>query len=125
MAETPVYRPVLSKIGGDSGANILDPIYPYINLIHSNYHWFFAPIFYCAFFQLALIVEMLGVPEARLLEGAKRGRNFFSSKGYPRYCQVVQVLGGTTMLMGGRSKRGEILIDSFNKQTKNKLGTKK
>uniref|UniRef100_A0A914I963 Dual specificity tyrosine-phosphorylation-regulated kinase mbk-2 n=1 Tax=Globodera rostochiensis TaxID=31243 RepID=A0A914I963_GLORO len=58
--------------------------------------------------QLALIVEFLGMPNPKLLEGAKRSRNFFSSKGHPRYCQVTQLLDGTTVLTGGRSKRGKL-----------------
>jgi len=58
--------------------------------------------------QLALIIEILGIPDAKLLEGAKRARNFFSSKGYPRYCQIVQLIDGSNVLTGGRSKRGKL-----------------
>lgn len=58
--------------------------------------------------QLAMIVELLGMPQPKLLEGAKRSRNFFSSKGHPRYCQVVQLIDGSTVLTGGRSKRGKL-----------------
>lgn len=60
--------------------------------------------------QLAMIVELLGMPQPKLLEGAKRSRNFFSSKGHPRYCQVVQLIDGSTVLTGGRSKRGKTLL---------------
>lgn len=58
--------------------------------------------------QLALIVELLGMPSAKVLEGAKRARNFFSSKGHPRYCQVTQIMDGPIVLTGGRSKRGKM-----------------
>ncbi|KAI1732841.1 protein kinase domain-containing protein [Ditylenchus destructor] len=58
--------------------------------------------------QLALIVELLGMPAQKILDGAKRQRNFFSSKGHPRYCQVTQLMDGTTVLTGGRSKRGKL-----------------
>ena len=58
--------------------------------------------------QLALIVELLGMPSAKVLEGAKRARNFFSSKGHPRYCSVQTLPDGTTVLGNGRSKRGKV-----------------
>lgn len=58
--------------------------------------------------QLALIVELLGMPPQKILDGAKRQRNFFSSKGHPRYCQVTQLMDGTTVLTGGRNKRGKL-----------------
>jgi len=57
--------------------------------------------------QLALIIELLGMPPPKILENSKRARNFFSSKGHPRYCQVTQLLDGTTVLSAGRSKRGK------------------
>lgn len=50
----------------------------------------------------------MGVPPQKVLEGAKRARNFFSSKGHPRYCQIIQLADGTTVLNGGRSKRGKL-----------------
>ncbi|KAI6175581.1 Dual-specificity kinase [Aphelenchoides bicaudatus] len=58
--------------------------------------------------QLALIVELLGVPQTKVLEAGKRTRNFFSSRGHPRYCQVTQLMDGTIVLGGGRSKRGKM-----------------
>ncbi|CAD5226368.1 unnamed protein product [Bursaphelenchus xylophilus] len=58
--------------------------------------------------QLALIVELLGVPSTKILESGKRTRNFFSSRGHPRYCQVTQLMDGTMVLGGGRSKRGKM-----------------
>uniref|UniRef100_A0A915D2W2 Dual specificity tyrosine-phosphorylation-regulated kinase mbk-2 n=1 Tax=Ditylenchus dipsaci TaxID=166011 RepID=A0A915D2W2_9BILA len=53
--------------------------------------------------QLALIVELLGAPSPKIIDGAKRARNFFSSKGHPRYCQVTQLIDGTTGPPGSRS----------------------
>ena len=58
--------------------------------------------------QLALIVELLGMPPAKIVEGAKRARNFFSSKGHPRYCSIQTLPDGTTVLGNGRSKRGKV-----------------
>lgn len=58
--------------------------------------------------QLALILELLGVPSSRILEGGKRTRNFFSSRGHPRYCQVTQLMDGSIVLGAGRSKRGKL-----------------
>uniref|UniRef100_A0A7E4UPR9 Dual specificity tyrosine-phosphorylation-regulated kinase mbk-2 n=1 Tax=Panagrellus redivivus TaxID=6233 RepID=A0A7E4UPR9_PANRE len=57
--------------------------------------------------QLALIVELLGMPPAKVLDGAKRARNFFSSKGHPRYCQVLVLPDSSSVLMSGRTKRGK------------------
>jgi len=36
--------------------------------------------------------------------------NFFkhSSKGYPRYCEAQTLADGTTILTGGRSRRGKL-----------------
>ena len=58
--------------------------------------------------QLALIIELLGMPPAKCTDGAKRTRTFISSKGIPRYCTVTQVGDGNTILAGGRSKRGKM-----------------
>lgn len=58
--------------------------------------------------QLALIIELLGMPPAKVTENAKRTRNFISSKGYPRYCGVQQMPDGSVVLTGGRSKRGKM-----------------
>lgn len=57
--------------------------------------------------QLACIIELLGMPPQRLLDTAKRSRNFISSKGYPRYCTATTMADGTTMLSGGLSRRGK------------------
>lgn len=57
--------------------------------------------------QLACIIETLGMPPARLLDNAKRARNFVSSQGYPRYCTLSNNPDGTAQLVGGRTKRGK------------------
>ena len=57
--------------------------------------------------QLACILEIQGMPPSKLLETAKRTRNFFSSKGYPRYCNVTVGGDGRVELVGGRSRRGK------------------
>uniref|UniRef100_A0A1I8A9R5 Dual specificity tyrosine-phosphorylation-regulated kinase mbk-2 n=2 Tax=Steinernema glaseri TaxID=37863 RepID=A0A1I8A9R5_9BILA len=57
--------------------------------------------------QLALIIELLGMPPTKVIENAKRARNFISSKGYPRYCVVTHMPEGSTVISGGRSKRGK------------------
>uniref|UniRef100_A0A2K6W2T0 Dual specificity tyrosine-phosphorylation-regulated kinase mbk-2 n=1 Tax=Onchocerca volvulus TaxID=6282 RepID=A0A2K6W2T0_ONCVO len=57
--------------------------------------------------QLALIIELLGVPPLKVTENAKRSRNFISSKGYPRYCTITTMSDGTVAVSGGRSKRGK------------------
>lgn len=58
--------------------------------------------------QLALIVELLGMPPNRIVESAKRARNFFSSKGHPRYCSQTALPDGSIVLGNGRSKRGKV-----------------
>jgi len=57
--------------------------------------------------QLACIIELMGMPPQKLLESSKRARNFISSKGYPRYCTAVTMPDGSTVLQGGRSRRGK------------------
>ena len=57
--------------------------------------------------QLACMIELLGMPPQRVLDTSKRAKNFFSSKGYPRYCSVTTLPDGSTMLQGGRSRRGK------------------
>lgn len=57
--------------------------------------------------QLALIMEVLGMPPQSLLDVSKRARHFISSKGYPRYCTVTMQHDGTVMLGAGKSKRGK------------------
>lgn len=58
--------------------------------------------------QLALMIELLNAPPEKLIAGAKRARNFFSSKGFPRYCSITQMPDGTTVVAGGRSRRGKL-----------------
>eukprot|EP00794_Sanderia_malayensis_P006208 gene6208-6923_t len=57
--------------------------------------------------QLASIMELLGMPADKVLEGAKRAKNFISSKGYPRYCTVTALPDGSTVLTGGKSRHGK------------------
>ncbi|KAF6027905.1 DYRK2 [Bugula neritina] len=58
--------------------------------------------------QLATIIELLGMPPQKLLDSSKRTRNFITSKGYPRYCTMSSLPDGSTILQGGRSRRGKI-----------------
>uniref|UniRef100_A0A0N5C0G1 Dual specificity tyrosine-phosphorylation-regulated kinase mbk-2 n=1 Tax=Strongyloides papillosus TaxID=174720 RepID=A0A0N5C0G1_STREA len=57
--------------------------------------------------QIALTIELLGMPPPSLLEGAKRTKNFINSKGFPRYCRMVQSPTGTISIRPGTSKRGK------------------
>uniref|UniRef100_A0A1A8CF19 dual-specificity kinase n=1 Tax=Nothobranchius kadleci TaxID=1051664 RepID=A0A1A8CF19_NOTKA len=57
--------------------------------------------------QLACIIELLGMPSQKLLDTSKRAKNFVSSKGFPRYCTVTTLPDGSTVLNGGRSRRGK------------------
>ena len=57
--------------------------------------------------QLACIIELLGMPPQKLLEQSKRARNFISSKGYPRYCNVT-IQDDQVVLGPGKSKRNKI-----------------
>lgn len=71
--------------------------------------------------QLACIIELLGIPPRRLLENAKRSRQFFSSKGYPRYCKATTTVSGTTLLHGGVSRRGKLRGPPSSKNLKDSL----
>ena len=81
-------------------------------------------ILYFAGDQLSCIIELLGMPPQKLLDQSKRAKNFISSKGkavlrilnemtaalpagYPRYCTATTLPDGTTVLNGGRSRRGK------------------
>lgn len=57
--------------------------------------------------QLACTMELLGMPSQKLLDTSKRSKNFVSSKGHPRYCSVSTLADGTSVLSGGRSRRGK------------------
>ncbi|XP_015198040.1 dual specificity tyrosine-phosphorylation-regulated kinase 3 isoform X2 [Lepisosteus oculatus] len=58
--------------------------------------------------QLACMMELLGMPPQKLLEQAKRAKNFINSKGHPRYCTVTTHSNGTVVLNGSRSRRGKM-----------------
>ncbi|XP_071960684.1 dual specificity tyrosine-phosphorylation-regulated kinase 2-like [Antedon mediterranea] len=58
--------------------------------------------------QLATMIELLGMPPQRLLDQSKRSKNFFNSKGHPRYCSVTTLPDGMVVLNGGRSRRGKV-----------------
>lgn len=48
------------------------------------------------------------MPPQKLLDQAKRSKNFINSKGYPRYCTVATLPDGSVVLNGGRSRRGKV-----------------
>ena len=56
--------------------------------------------------QLACIIEVMGLPSQSLLETYKRSRNFFNSRGLPRYCTMSATPNGQFQLFGSRSNRG-------------------
>ncbi|KAF8356086.1 hypothetical protein PRIPAC_97709 [Pristionchus pacificus] len=56
--------------------------------------------------QMALMIELLGMPPPRVTKHAKSKDAFISSKGHPRYCTVVTKPNGKVSLSAGRSKRG-------------------
>ncbi|MEQ2170573.1 Dual specificity tyrosine-phosphorylation-regulated kinase 2, partial [Goodea atripinnis] len=58
--------------------------------------------------QLACVMELLGMPPQKILEQAKRAKNFINSKGHPRYCGVNTLPTGATVLTGTRSRRGKM-----------------
>ncbi|XP_011494309.1 PREDICTED: dual specificity tyrosine-phosphorylation-regulated kinase 2-like [Ceratosolen solmsi marchali] len=57
--------------------------------------------------QMACIIELLGMPPVRLLEKAKRSRQFISTQGYPRYSGITVKSDGSIDFNGGLSKRGK------------------
>lgn len=57
--------------------------------------------------QLACIIELLGMPPQKLLDQSKRTKNFFSAKGYPRYCTVETLDDGRVILGAGTSRQGK------------------
>lgn len=57
--------------------------------------------------QLATIIELLGMPPQKLLDQSKRTKNFFSAKGYPRYCSVETLDDGRVILGAGTSRQGK------------------
>lgn len=57
--------------------------------------------------QLACIIEVLGMPSRSVLVQSKRAKNFFTAKGYPRYCMATTQEDGKVVLTGGQSRRGK------------------
>ena len=57
--------------------------------------------------QLSCMMEVLGMPPAKMLEISKRSRTFFSSKGHPRYCSVTINPDNSVTYSGSRSRRGK------------------
>lgn len=57
--------------------------------------------------QLACMMEILGMPPQKMLDGCKRTRTFFSSKGHPRYCTASLNPDGSVTYGSGRSRRGK------------------
>lgn len=57
--------------------------------------------------QLACIIELLDLPPPKLLEQSKRAKNFFTTKGYPRYCSVETTEDGRVILGPGTSRQGK------------------
>lgn len=57
--------------------------------------------------QLACIIELLDMPPQKLLDQSKRAKNFFSAKGYPRYCSVETLEDGRVVLGPGNSRQGK------------------
>ena len=57
--------------------------------------------------QLSCMMEVVGMPPAKMLENSKRTRSFFSSKGYPRYCTVTVNPDNSVTFGGSRSRRGK------------------
>lgn len=57
--------------------------------------------------QLACIIELLGMPPQKLLDQSKRAKNFFSAKGYPRYCLAETLEDGHVVLRSGTSRQGK------------------
>ena len=49
------------------------------------------------------------MPPHSLLESSKRARNFISSRGYPRYCNITpaSTTDGEPVITGSRSRRGK------------------
>ncbi|XP_031782405.1 dual specificity tyrosine-phosphorylation-regulated kinase 2 isoform X2 [Nasonia vitripennis] len=71
--------------------------------------------------QLACIIELLGMPPQRLLDKAKRARQFISTKGYPRYSAVTFNSDGSLEFSGGLSRRGKFRGPPGSKELKRAL----
>uniref|UniRef100_A0AC34GXH0 Dual-specificity kinase n=1 Tax=Panagrolaimus sp. ES5 TaxID=591445 RepID=A0AC34GXH0_9BILA len=57
--------------------------------------------------QLALIIELLGLPPSKILKTSKRAMNFFSADGFPLYCSHKVFDDGFIAYGSGKSKRGK------------------
>ncbi|XP_071438709.1 dual specificity tyrosine-phosphorylation-regulated kinase 2-like [Hetaerina americana] len=57
--------------------------------------------------QLACIIELIGMPPAKVMESCKRSKIFISSKGYPRYCSASTREDGSIVLSAGLTRRGK------------------
>ena len=57
--------------------------------------------------QLAVIMEIFGLPPSRVMADAKRSKNFFTTRSYPKYCTLITNLNGNVTLQPGRSIRGK------------------
>jgi len=57
--------------------------------------------------QLAMTIELLGMPPSHIIRESKRCLKFFSSSGNPRYCRITDD-EGVVMMEGGKSRRGKI-----------------
>nr|CAD2180620.1 unnamed protein product [Meloidogyne enterolobii] len=51
--------------------------------------------------QLALIIELLGIPDEKLLGKVRRKKEFFNSEGNPLYCEGKKINEEKTILKGG------------------------
>ncbi|XP_011308531.1 dual specificity tyrosine-phosphorylation-regulated kinase 2 [Fopius arisanus] len=71
--------------------------------------------------QLACIIELLGMPPRKMIDSSKRSRQFFSSKGYPRYCKASTTANGATLLHGSISRRGKLRGPPASKDLKDAL----
>ncbi|XP_071442006.1 dual specificity tyrosine-phosphorylation-regulated kinase 2-like [Hetaerina americana] len=58
--------------------------------------------------QLACIIELIGIPPAKVIESCKRSNVFISSKGYPRYCSASTREDGSIVLSGCMTRHGKI-----------------
>lgn len=60
--------------------------------------------------QLSCIIELLGMPPAKLIDErkSKRAKIFFNSKGYPRYCYTKVLSDGSVLIEGSRTSRGKM-----------------
>ena len=58
--------------------------------------------------QMAVIIELLGMPSTEFIENGTRSKRFFSSKGHPRYCTQTTLGDGTIVLGNSVTKLGKV-----------------